>query len=285
MKRKSLNFLSIAAAGVLMLTPMPARATVLGQTATVDDRTVTDRVDARLSGDSVLNKYDIDVTANAGVVTLTGKVRTEAEKARAAREAKVAGVTRVDNRITVDKDATISTAHAADKTKSAVGTAADKTKEGLGTAADKTKDAASTAVDKTKDATATAVDKTKKGASVAVDKTKDAASTGAQKTEKGVGVAVDKTKDATETAGEKTKDALSKTGEVISDGWITTKVHTAFVGEDLLKGSDISVDTNNHVVTLKGTVKSDAARARAVQIAKTTEGVTRVVDTLKISGE
>jgi hyperosmotically inducible periplasmic protein len=54
----------------------------------------------------------------------------------------------------------------------------------------------------------------------------------------------------------KTKDGLSKTGEVMTDGWITTRVHSRFVGEALLKNSDISVDTDNHVVTLKGTVKS-----------------------------
>jgi len=83
-------------------------------------------------------------------------------------------------------------------------------------------------------------------------------------------------------ATEKTKSAVSKTGEVINDTWITTKVKTSFVDEDLLKGSDISVATNNHVVTLKGTVASAAGKARAVEIARTTDGVTKVVDTLKI---
>ncbi len=56
-----------------------------------------------------------------------------------------------------------------------------------------------------------------------------------------------KTKDAvvkgTKIAADKTKDGLSKTGEVMTDGWITTRVHARFVDEDLLKGSDISVDT------------------------------------------
>jgi hypothetical protein len=84
------------------------------------------------------------------------------------------------------------------------------------------------------------------------------------------------------TVGEKTKQSVSKTGEVIDDAYITTKVHSRFVGEDALKDSHIDVDTNNHVVTLKGTVKSAAGRARAVAIAKTTDGVTRVVDDLKI---
>jgi osmotically-inducible protein OsmY len=55
------------------------------------------------------------------------------------------------------------------------------------------------------------------------------------------------------------------------------------VGEDALEGSDINVDTNDHVVTLKGTVASGAGRSRAVAIAKATKGVTRVVDELTIS--
>ena len=90
------------------------------------------------------------------------------------------------------------------------------------------------------------------------------------------------TKDATVKAGEKTKDAVATTGEVINDAWITSKISTDFVNEDTLKGSDINVDTKDHVVTLKGTVVSAAGKARAEQIAKTTSGVKRVVNTLTI---
>lgn len=82
--------------------------------------------------------------------------------------------------------------------------------------------------------------------------------------------------------GEKTKDGLSKTGEVMTDGWITTRVHARFVDEDLLKDSDISVDTSKHVVTLKGTVMGRAGRARAGRVAMGTEGVHRVVNRLSI---
>ena len=96
------------------------------------------------------------------------------------------------------------------------------------------------------------------------------------------GEVVDKTKQGAEKLGEKTEETLSKTGEVITDGWITTRVHQRFVGEDLLKGSDINADTNDHVVTLKGTVMSAAGRAKAVEIAKGTEGVRQVVDRLTI---
>jgi len=100
------------------------------------------------------------------------------------------------------------------------------------------------------------------------------------------GQAVEKTKDAvvkgTKAVGEKTKDGLSKTGEVMTDGWITSHVHERMVGEDLLKDSDINVDTDKHVVTLRGTVMGRAGRDRATRIAVRTEGVHRVVNHLTI---
>ena len=83
--------------------------------------------------------------------------------------------------------------------------------------------------------------------------------------------------------GGKTKDGVSKTGEVMTDGWITTRVNSRFVNEDLLKGSDINVDTDKHVVTLKGTVTTAAGRNRAGVVAKGTEGVQRVVNQLTIA--
>jgi osmotically-inducible protein OsmY len=92
----------------------------------------------------------------------------------------------------------------------------------------------------------------------------------------------EKTKEGAEKVAEKTKEGLSKTGEVITDSWIVTRVHSKFVDEDLLKGSDINVDSKDHVVTLKGTVMSAAGRARAVAQAKEVEGVHRVIDLLVI---
>ena len=63
------------------------------------------------------------------------------------------------------------------------------------------------------------------------------------------------------------------------DAWVTTKVKTKFLAEDMLERSDLHVDTDHKgVVTLTGTVPSETARNRAVEIARTTEGVRQVVD-------
>jgi hyperosmotically inducible periplasmic protein len=65
-----------------------------------------------------------------------------------------------------------------------------------------------------------------------------------------------------------------------SDTGITTAVKTKMAADDTVKASEINVDTHNHVVTLNGTVGSQAEKERAMIIARDTKGVTSVVDDL-----
>lgn len=106
--------------------------------------------------------------------------------------------------------------------------------------------------------------------------------TAAEKTK----TAAKKTKDAVVKAAkvtaDKTEDGLSKTGEVMTDAWITSRIHARFVDEKLLEGSDIKVATSKHVVTLSGTVITPTGRTRATRVARNTEGVRRVVNRLTI---
>ena len=140
----------------------------------------------------------------------------------------------------------------------------DASLEASKAAGEKTGDAAKNAVE-------TIGDKTKEIAVATADKTKEIAVKTA-----------DKTEDIARAIGSETKKAVSTTGEVITDGWITTNVSARFVDEALLKGSNINVDTTDHTVTLKGTVKSDAAKARAAVVAGGTEGVKHVVNQLVV---
>ena len=155
------------------------------------DESLKDRIEFRLETSDVVRKYDVKVSVDKGVVTLTGDVATAAQKAEAERLAKVPGVSKIQNNITVDPGE--------DKS------VADRIKSGL-----------------------------------------------------------------------------TKTGEKITDAWITTKVKWFFMGEDALDDSSINVDTKDRVVTLKGTVKSAAGKARAVELANKTDGVTKVVDQLTV---
>jgi hyperosmotically inducible protein len=104
----------------------------------------------------------------------------------------------------------------------------------------------------------------------------------AQKTADGADKAKDAVVTVAKAVGNTTKDGVSKTGEVMTDAWVTTRVHGRFVGVDVLKDSDISVDTSNHVVTLKGTVMTRSGRAKASSVAMGTEGVRRVVNKLTV---
>jgi len=67
-----------------------------------------------------------------------------------------------------------------------------------------------------------------------------------------------------------------------SDTGITTAVKTKMAADDTVKASEINVDTHNHVVTLNGTVGSQAEKERAALIARDTNGVTAVVDDIVV---
>lgn len=147
----------------------------IGSAAAADDESIEKRISADLKKDSTLAPRDIDVDVKEGRVTLTGKVRTTAERTRAEHVAKVSGVVSVINNIEVDPKI--------DQSK--VDTAADKTKSG---------------VNKAVDATAHAAEKTKEG----VEK-------GVGKSEEGVGKAADSTADALHKTSAKMSDAAITT--------------------------------------------------------------------------
>ena len=160
--------------------------------------------------------------------------------------------------------------------------AADETTNGTAITFDRPNAGSDKALDATKEGAAAVIDETKEAGEKTADATKNIVQKTGEKTKEIVGKTADKTKEIAVAVGSKTKEVVSTTGEAITDGWITTKVSAKFVDETLLKGSDINVDTKNHVVTLKGPVASDAAKARAAAIASGTEGVTRVVNQLVV---
>ncbi|MGH9408737.1 MAG: BON domain-containing protein [Vicinamibacterales bacterium] len=199
---------SIGVAAALSIAPALATTAAAQEGAVVNARHDLDaRIHDRIKADASLRPYDIDVNVTDRVATLSGTVATNTERARAARLARIDGVSRVENDIRVDRNA----GH-----------------EGI-----------------------------VKGTAGHVENG-----------------AVD--------VGHAGEHAASRTGEAVTDGWITSRIHERFMGVKLLKDSDINVDTNNHVVTLKGTVLTEAGRLEAVRLAKGTEGVHDVVDHLSI---
>jgi hypothetical protein len=67
-----------------------------------------------------------------------------------------------------------------------------------------------------------------------------------------------------------------------TDSGITTNVKAKFATDDIVKASDIDIDTKDHIVTLSGVVASETAKHRAVEIASTTGGVRDVIDRMTV---
>ncbi|EEW3326828.1 molecular chaperone OsmY [Escherichia albertii] len=85
-----------------------------------------------------------------------------------------------------------------------------------------------------------------------------------------------------ETAGQKVDSSMNKVGNFMDDSAITAKVKAALVDHDNIKSTDISVKTDQKVVTLSGFVESQAQAEEAVKAAKSVEGVVSVSDKLHV---
>lgn len=69
---------------------------------------------------------------------------------------------------------------------------------------------------------------------------------------------------------------------LFSDSWITTKIKTAYLRDPMVSGFGIHVETVNGKVYLQGILEKPEQRYRAKEIARSTSGVTAVVDLLQV---
>ncbi|HEY3885647.1 MAG TPA: BON domain-containing protein [Vicinamibacterales bacterium] len=82
--------------------------------------------------------------------------------------------------------------------------------------------------------------------------------------------------------GQDTAVAAQRAKDVLSDAGLTAKIKSKMALDDTVRARAIDVTTSNHIVTLRGSVGSEAEHARALQLARETNGVTRVVDQLTV---
>jgi hyperosmotically inducible protein len=78
------------------------------------------------------------------------------------------------------------------------------------------------------------------------------------------------------------KEPKRSLGTVIDDATITAGINLKFAKDDLVRAYKIDVDTKDGMVTLTGTVKSEAEAKRAIQLAEAEEGVKHVSSVLQI---
>ena len=81
---------------------------------------------------------------------------------------------------------------------------------------------------------------------------------------------------------DKTKSTTEEAKTAVSDSWITSKTKIALYSDERVKGTQVSVDTKNGVVHLRGKVDSNEAKTAAAEVAKGIEGAKSVKNDLQV---
>ena len=91
----------VAALALALMVPLAGCGKTVGET--IDDATITTRIKTALLNDPDVGGLRIDVDTFKGVVTLSGRVKTRAEEAKAVAVArKIGGVTDVKSTLLVE---------------------------------------------------------------------------------------------------------------------------------------------------------------------------------------
>jgi hyperosmotically inducible protein len=95
-------------------------------------------------------------------------------------------------------------------------------------------------------------------------------------------VSTEKARDVGAKVGETAAVAANQAQQALENGAITAKIKSKMTLDDTLDALKINVDTAKGVVTLTGTVATEAQHQRALQLARETDGVREVVDRLQV---
>ena len=83
-------------------------------------------------------------------------------------------------------------------------------------------------------------------------------------------------------AAKAAENAAKKTGDAVTDTSITTAVKTRLMKDKVARGTSIDVDTTDGVVTIAGSVPTEADKARIRKLVENTTGVKSVTDDLTV---
>lgn len=302
--------------------PAGSDTDAVGTTGADDERSagwITTKIQAQYFVNPEIKPWNIDVTTNSGgVVVLQGEVDSAKDRQEAVRIARETdGVVKVDDRLRV-KSGTAEAAAGAPGA-SATGSAADRdrdrepdpwitakiqakyfvddevktrnidvdTNDGAvtlsGTVGSHAERRQALALARNTDGVRSVNDKLKVDPAMNRDRDTSAAAGAA------AGEAARETREAAGEAKRETAETRREAARAADvdvkrpDAWITTKIQAKYFLDGEVKGHEINVDTNNGVVTLKGSVETAARRKMAEDIARETEGVTRVVNQLTVA--
>jgi osmotically-inducible protein OsmY len=245
------------------------------QSSPISDAMIVTTIQSKYYGSSAVKGRNIDVDAENGVVTLSGRVDTAASKQEAVQLAKgTRGVSRVEDRLTVATEAEHAVARAGQP-------------ENHSPAWITTKIQARYFLHPGLKPWNIDVATNSRGVVTLAGVVDNAADHGdavklARATE-GVTSVDDQLRVKGETAA--TAGAVEKAGTDAADGWITAKIQSRYFIEDEVRGRNIDVDTKDGVVTLRGTVGSYSERLLAAAIARNTDGVRELNDEMTIDSK
>ncbi len=257
-------------------TAAPAAATAEPRS----DSALSTAVQAKFYTEDLTRGRAIEVSAENGVVTLRGTVPSDAVRQRALELARgVEGVTNVADQLEV-RDAKTATAADSDE-RAATGTAGrdiDRHAPGWIT----TKIQAQYFIDP--DIKPWAIDVTTGSGGVV---TLEGAVDSAEDKSKAVRIAretegVTRVEDRLRVEPARRPTDAPATAVAQPDPWVTAKIQAKYFVDDDVKARNIDVSTQNGVVTLQGSVGSEAERRQAVAIARSTDGVRDVIDQLRV---
>lgn len=253
----------------------------------MDAAWITTKIQAKYFADPSVNGRDINVTTTNGVVTLSGRVDSEQAKQQAVAIARgTDGVARVDDRLAVQPEGAVAT----------TGTVRGDAPRTLG---DKVDDVRITSTIQSK----YFLDDLVKGRRIDVDTRQGVVTLrgdvsnesersqalllarntdGVQRVEDNLTVNNLTVHPSVTGSTSTTADNAPSIAERVDDSLLTTKIQSKFFLDNQVKAGSIDVSSKDGVVLLEGTVPNEAARKKAVSIARSTDGVVQVVDRLKV---
>ena len=86
----------------------------------------------------------------------------------------------------------------------------------------------------------------------------------------------------TESVKKAVKDTSDTASTEMSDSWMTLKTKLALLADERVSSGDVSVKTQEGVITLRGKVENEAARQAAEEIALNIKGQKKVVNHLTV---
>jgi osmotically-inducible protein OsmY len=93
---------------------------------------------------------------------------------------------------------------------------------------------------------------------------------------------VERAREGAAEIGEKAGEAATTVGSTLEEAALTTKIKAKMALDDLVKARSIDVTTRGTTVTLSGIVQSKTEHDRAMMLARETDGVTDVIDNMKM---